>query len=73
MQLKIGLDDETYTALMADADRYLRPPDWHVKALLRQVLGLEFPYPAHGRPGSGTPAHAAEPGEDPQQDRQGSL
>jgi plasmid stability protein len=44
--LKIGLDDETYQALMEDAARHLRPADWHVKAILRLVLGLEFPYPA---------------------------
>jgi plasmid stability protein len=44
--LKIGLDEETYTALMDDAARHLRPTDWHVKAILRQALGLPFPYPA---------------------------
>jgi plasmid stability protein len=44
--LKIGLDDETYSALMDDAARHLRPTDWHVKAILRQALGLAFPYPA---------------------------
>ena len=43
--LKIGLDDETYTALMDDATRHLRPTDWHAKAILRQALGLPFPYP----------------------------
>jgi plasmid stability protein len=44
--LKIALDSETYTALMQDAARHLRPADWHVKAILRQALGLPFPYPA---------------------------
>ena len=43
--LKIGLDEETYTALMREASRHLRPADWHAKALLRAALGLEFPYP----------------------------
>jgi plasmid stability protein len=43
--LKIGLDDETYTALMDDAARHLRPADWHAKAILRLGLGLTFPYP----------------------------
>jgi hypothetical protein len=61
MQLKIGLDDETYTALMADADRHLRPPDWHVKALLRQALG---PYPAQGRTGGQFAAVTATDGPD---------
>jgi hypothetical protein len=43
--LKIALDPETYTALMDDAARHLRPADWHAKAILRQALGLPFPYP----------------------------
>jgi hypothetical protein len=43
--LKIDLDDETYTALIDDASRHLRPADWYVKAILRQALGLPFPYP----------------------------
>jgi plasmid stability protein len=44
--LRIALDAETYSALMQEAARHLRPADWHVKAILRQALGLEFPYPA---------------------------
>jgi hypothetical protein len=44
--LKIRLDHETELALIKDAARHLRPADWHAKALLRQVLGLPFPYPA---------------------------
>ncbi|MGH8069286.1 MAG: hypothetical protein ACRERE_29435 [Candidatus Entotheonellia bacterium] len=43
--LKIQLDTETYTALMEDAGRHLRPADWHAQAILRQALGLPFPYP----------------------------
>lgn len=43
--IKVGLDNETYMALMDDADRHLRPADWHVTALLRLALGLEFPFP----------------------------
>jgi plasmid stability protein len=43
--LKIALDAETYTALINDAARHLRPADWHAKAILRQALGLPFPYP----------------------------
>jgi plasmid stability protein len=55
--LKIALDAETYTALMMDAARHLRPADWHAKAILRQALGLAFPYPA--------PANTDEPGAQP--------
>jgi hypothetical protein len=43
--IKLGLDDETFTALLEDARRHLRPTDWHAKAILRQALGLPFPYP----------------------------
>jgi hypothetical protein len=43
--LKIQLDTETYTALIQDAGRHLRPADWHAQAILRQALGLPFPYP----------------------------
>ena len=44
--LKIRLDHETELALIKDAARHLRPADWHAKAILRQALGLPFPYPA---------------------------
>lgn len=44
--LKIRLDHETELALIQDAARHLRPADWHAKALLRQALGLPFPYPS---------------------------
>jgi hypothetical protein len=43
--LKLGLDDETYAALMDDTARHLRPADWHAKAILRLGLGPTFPYP----------------------------
>jgi hypothetical protein len=46
--LKLALDSETYAALMHDAARHLRPADWHAKVILRQALGLSFPYPAEG-------------------------
>jgi hypothetical protein len=42
--LKIEFDEETYHALMGDALRHLRPTDWHARALVRQALGLPFPY-----------------------------
>jgi plasmid stability protein len=53
--LKVGLDDETYSALIAEAARHLRPADWHAKAILRQALGLPFPYPIHPTRQAGTP------------------
>jgi plasmid stability protein len=43
--LRVSLDDETYSALMADAGRHVRPTHWHIKVILRQALGLEFPLP----------------------------
>jgi hypothetical protein len=48
--LKIALDREMYAALMSEAARHLRPADWHAKAILRQALGLPFPYPADNDP-----------------------
>jgi hypothetical protein len=60
--LKIGLDDETYAALIDDASRHLRPADWHAKALLRQALGLPFPYASQV---------AAKPDEKPKEGRRG--
>jgi plasmid stability protein len=42
--IKLRLDDETFTALLEDARRHLRPTDWYAKAILRQALGLPFPY-----------------------------
>jgi len=57
--LKIRLDDETYTALMSDAAHHLRPADWHAEAMLRQALGLPFPYPpATAEPLVNAPAKA---------------
>jgi hypothetical protein len=44
-RLRIELDAECFQALIADASRHLRPADWHARALLRQALGLAFPYP----------------------------
>jgi plasmid stability protein len=44
--LKIRLDHETELALIKDAARHLRPADWHAKTILRQALGLPFPYPS---------------------------
>jgi hypothetical protein len=60
MTLQVSQDEETYEALMADAGRHARPLKWHLKVVLRQALGLEFPYPDVKRPASG--ANATGPG-----------
>jgi hypothetical protein len=44
-KLTICLDEQMHSALMQDASRHLRPTIYHAKALLRQALGLTFPYP----------------------------
>jgi hypothetical protein len=41
--LRVGLDEETYQALLADAEQHLRPGERHMAALLRQALGLPVP------------------------------
>jgi hypothetical protein len=41
--LRVGLDNETYAALLADAERHLRPGERHMAVLLRQALGLPVP------------------------------
>jgi len=43
--LKLNLDQETLDALMDLASRERRPADWQAEVLLRQALGLPFPYP----------------------------
>jgi hypothetical protein len=45
MLLKIDLDLETLQSLQAKAGRELRALDREALALLRQALGLPFPYP----------------------------
>jgi hypothetical protein len=50
--LRVGLDDETYYALLADAERHLRPGERHMAALLRQALGLPVPLPPDITPAS---------------------
>jgi hypothetical protein len=45
MKLKLDIDGETYDKLIEVACRERRPPDWHAEVLLRQALGLPFPYP----------------------------
>jgi hypothetical protein len=46
MVIKIEIDDETHSALMREAVRHRRPTDWHALVLVRQGLGLPFPYPS---------------------------
>lgn len=63
MTLRVSLDEETYDALMVDASRHVRPLKSHLKVILRQALGLEFPYPDVKNPASG--ANAAGYGASP--------
>jgi hypothetical protein len=61
MTLRVSLDEETYDALMVDASRHVRPLKSHLKVILRQALGLEFPYPDTRKPASAgdAPGHGA--------------
>ena len=43
--IRLNLDDETYERLTESAVSNRRPLDWHAEVLLRQALGLPFPYP----------------------------
>jgi hypothetical protein len=43
--VKLELDRETFDKLVQEAMRHIRPTHWHAKALVRQALGLELPYP----------------------------
>ena len=43
--LKINLDNETAEILRVRAQSERRPPDWQAEVLLRQSLGLPFPFP----------------------------
>jgi hypothetical protein len=44
-EIRVSLDDEMHATLIQDASQHLRPTVYHAKALLRQALGLPFPYP----------------------------
>ena len=44
--LRTGLDEETYKALLADAERHMRPPERHMAVLIRLGLGLPVPLPS---------------------------
>jgi hypothetical protein len=45
-RLRLYLDQETFVALTDRALRERRPVDWQAEVILRQALGLPFPYPA---------------------------
>ena len=42
--IKLSIDSETYSALIEEAARHLRPADWHASAILRTALGLPVPF-----------------------------
>jgi hypothetical protein len=44
-RLRLDLDQETFLALTDRALRERRPVDWQAEVMLRQALGLDFPYP----------------------------
>jgi hypothetical protein len=46
-RLRLDLDQETFLALTDRALRERRPVDWQAEVMLRQALGLSFPYPEH--------------------------
>jgi hypothetical protein len=45
-RIRLDLDPETFSALMDRALRERRPVDWQAEVIIRQALGLTFPYPA---------------------------
>jgi hypothetical protein len=45
-RIRIDLDEETYSALMQRAHEERRPLQWEAEVLIRQALGLPFPYPS---------------------------
>lgn len=44
-RIRLDLDQETFVALTDRALRERRTPVWQAEVLLRQALGLPFPYP----------------------------
>jgi hypothetical protein len=44
-RITLDLDRETYRYLQAAASAERRPLPWQAEVLLRQALGLPFPYP----------------------------
>lgn len=58
-QIRLDLDQETLSALMDRALRERRTPVWQAEVMLRQALGLPFPYPPVPDAPSPTTASAA--------------
>ena len=50
MSLKLDLDGETFDKLVEVAFRERRAPDAQAEVILRQSLGLPFPYPPPSAP-----------------------
>ena len=45
-RLRLDLDTETFETLLTHATAELRPVQLQAEVLLRQALGLPFPYPS---------------------------
>ncbi len=48
MRLRLELDEDTTMRLVERAAAERRPVPWQAEVLLRQALGLSFPYPYQG-------------------------
>ena len=48
MRLRLELDRDTSDRLIGQAAAERRPVPWQAEVLLRQALGLPFPYPDEG-------------------------
>ena len=49
-QLKLDVDEETFTRLLESALTERRPIPWQASVLLRRALGLPFPIPSQAWP-----------------------
>lgn len=55
-KLRLDLDRETYEALASEALAQRRPVILQAEVILRQTLGLPFPYPLAAPDGESNPA-----------------
>lgn len=55
-QLKLDLDQETFERLVEVALQERRPVVWQAEVLLRQALGLPFPYSSSRKGQAGGPS-----------------
>jgi hypothetical protein len=55
-QLRLDLDQETFERLVEVALQERRPVVWQAEVLLRQALGLPFPYSPIQKGGRGGPS-----------------